>query len=126
MGRGRRAAQGRADRAGGRAVRDHDRGQPDRDRDRAALDEAEPWHMTSSFDAIKHSGRIARPGESSGDSHDDAPAVDAPSYAGGTGVRAPRDFDLRARRSWRSVKNQLMIGLMIAAVALVAIPLVAV
>jgi phosphate transport system permease protein len=39
---------------------------------------------------------------------------------------AARSMDLRARSSWRTVKNQLMIGLMIAAVALVAIPLVAV
>jgi phosphate transport system permease protein len=37
-----------------------------------------------------------------------------------------RRNDLRARRSWRTVKNQLMVGLMIAAVVLVAIPLVAV
>lgn len=46
--------------------------------------------------------------------------------AGGTqrGVRtAP---DLRARASWRTVKNRLMLGLMCAAVALVAIPLIAV
>lgn len=37
-----------------------------------------------------------------------------------------RRLSLRARPSWRTVKNQLMIGLMIAAVLLVAIPLVAV
>src|ERR1051325_5500040 len=52
MGRGRRAPQGSADRARGRAVRHHDRGQPDRHRDRATLDEAEPGHMTAPFDAI--------------------------------------------------------------------------
>lgn len=34
--------------------------------------------------------------------------------------------DLRARPSWRSVKNQGMLGLMVAAVVLVAIPIVAV
>jgi phosphate transport system permease protein len=39
---------------------------------------------------------------------------------------ATRGIDLRARPSWRSAKNQIMVGLMIAAVALVAIPLVAV
>ena len=38
-------------------------------------------------------------------------------------VAAP---DLRARRSWRSVKSVLMTGLMIVAVAIVALPLVAV
>jgi phosphate transport system permease protein len=44
-----------------------------------------------------------------------------------TGTRPiPRAFDLRARPSWRTVKNRLMIGAMFAAVALVAIPLVAV
>jgi len=37
-----------------------------------------------------------------------------------------RRSDLRARRSWRTTKNDLMTGLMIGAVALVAIPLVAV
>jgi phosphate transport system permease protein len=37
-----------------------------------------------------------------------------------------RRVSLRARPSWRTVKNQLMIGLMFAAVALVALPLVAV
>src|SRR5262249_36056813 len=47
-------------------------------------------------------------------------------YPGGTGVRGPRSMDLRARASWRTVKNQLMIALMIAAVALVAVPLIAV
>src|ERR1043165_991881 len=98
MGRGRRAAQGGADRARRDAVRDHDRGQPDRDDDRAALDEAEPWRMTSALDAVKHSGQIAR----------------------------PTAFDLRARPSWRTVKNQIMVGLMIATLVLVAIPLVAV
>jgi phosphate transport system permease protein len=35
-------------------------------------------------------------------------------------------LDLRARRSWRTTKNGLMIGLMVVAVALVAIPLAAV
>ena len=40
--------------------------------------------------------------------------------------RARRAADLRARRSWRTVKNQLMLGLKALAVALVAIPLVAV
>src|ERR1051325_3058709 len=107
MGRGRRAPQGSADRARGRAVRHHDRGQPDRHRDRATLDEAEPGHMTAPFDAIQHSGRIPRP---------EKPADD----------RGRHSIDLRARASWRTVKNQLMIGLMIATVVLVAIPLIAV
>src|SRR5437773_7946975 len=101
MGRGRRAAQGGADRARRDAVRDHDRGQPDRDDDRAALDEAEPWRMTTALDAVKHSGQIARPKE-------------------------PQALDLRARHSWRTVKNQIMVGLMISTLVLVAIPLVAV
>ena len=52
----------------------------------------------TSFDAIQHSQRIAR----------------------------PRAIDLRARHSWRTVKNQIMVGLMLATVVLVAIPLVAV
>src|SRR6185295_1115813 len=112
MGRGRRAPQGRADRARGRAVRHHDRGQPDRDRDRAALDEAEPRHMTSPIDAIQHSGRIPRP------------PLDE--RGGPRTTRTGRPIDLRARASWRTVKNQIAIGLMIAAVALVAIPLIAV
>ena len=56
--------------------------------------------MTSPIDAIQHSQRIPR-----------APA---------------KPPDLRSRSSWRTVKNQLMIGLMIATVALVAIPLIAV
>src|ERR1051325_5021533 len=102
MGRGRRAPQGSADRARGRAVRHHDRGQPDRHRDRATLDEAEPGHMTAPFDAIQHSGRIPRP---------EKPADD----------RGPHSIDLRARASWRTVKNQLMIGLMIATAVLSAV-----
>src|SRR5262245_23002680 len=106
MGRGRRAPQGSADRARGRAVRHHDRGQPDRNDDRATLDEAEPRRMTAPFDAIQHSGQIPRPP--------------------GGASKSPADFDLRARASWRTVKNQLMIGLMIATVVLVAIPLIAV
>jgi phosphate transport system permease protein len=63
--------------------------------------------MTAPFDAIQHSGRIPRP---------EKPADD----------RGPHSIDLRARASWRTVKNQLMIGLMIATVVLVAIPLIAV
>jgi len=35
-------------------------------------------------------------------------------------------IDLRAKRSWRTVKNRLMLGLMVAAVVAVVIPLVAV
>jgi phosphate transport system permease protein len=50
------------------------------------------------------------------------PAASQPIAA--PGRHAPPD--LRAKSSWRTVKNRLMIGLMIGAVALVAIPLVAV
>src|SRR5215813_1271993 len=42
MGRGRHDAQVGADRARGRAVHHHDRGQPDRHRDRAVLDATQP------------------------------------------------------------------------------------
>ena len=41
-------------------------------------------------------------------------------------VNRRRRNDLRARPSWRTVKNHLMTGLMVAAVVIVAIPLVAV
>jgi phosphate transport system permease protein len=46
--------------------------------------------------------------------------------AGEATVRTRRRNALRARRSWRTVNNQLMLGLMAAAVVLVAVPLVAV
>lgn len=46
--------------------------------------------------------------------------------AGEPTVRTRRRNALRARRSWRTVKNQLMLGLTAAAVVLVAIPLIAV
>jgi phosphate transport system permease protein len=39
---------------------------------------------------------------------------------------AEQPLDLRAKPSWRTTKNQLVIGLMVVAVALVAIPLIAV
>jgi phosphate transport system permease protein len=42
------------------------------------------------------------------------------------GGALPRDLDLRARPSWRTTRNTLMIAVMALAVALVAIPLVAV
>jgi phosphate transport system permease protein len=48
----------------------------------------------------------------------------SPTFHDSTATR--RRNDLRARPSWRTVKNRLMIGLMFAAVGLVAIPLVAV
>src|ERR1044072_3266070 len=88
MGRGRYRAQGGADRARGRAVRHHDRGQSGRDDDRPALDETEPRHM-----------------------------IEATRTAA---------IDLRARPSWRTVKNNLMIGRMMAALVLVASPLIAI
>jgi phosphate transport system permease protein len=69
--------------------------------------------MTSPIDAIQHSGRIPRP-------------PPPPGEPGELTARTRRANDLRARASWRTVKNQLMIGLMIAAVVLVAIPLIAV
>src|SRR5262249_59430966 len=100
MGRGRRAAQGRVDRAGGDPVRDHDRGQPDRDGDRATFDETEPRKMTAGV------------------------PLDSPSNLA-SGALA-RGLDLRARSSWRTTKNALMIAAMAMAVALVAIPLMAV
>jgi phosphate transport system permease protein len=49
----------------------------------------------------------------------------APAFQEST-VNRRRRNDLRARPSWRTVKNHLMTGLMIAAVVLVTIPLVAV
>jgi phosphate transport system permease protein len=48
----------------------------------------------------------------------------APAFQESTATR--RRNDLRARPSWRTAKNQLMLGLMGAAVVMVAIPLVAV
>lgn len=42
------------------------------------------------------------------------------------GTARRRAFDLRARPSWRTTKNLVMLGLMAAAVVLIAIPLVAV
>src|SRR5262249_6046465 len=47
MGRGARAAQVGPDRAGGHAVRDHDRRQPDRDRDRPAFRQAGAGGMST-------------------------------------------------------------------------------
>lgn len=47
-----------------------------------------------------------------------------PAFQESTATR--RRNDLRARRSWRTTKNATMVGLMVAALVLVAIPLVAV
>jgi phosphate transport system permease protein len=60
-----------------------------------------------------------------------APTVAVDERGGGIDERRPpprgeAGIDLRARSSWRTVKNRLMLGLMIAAVVLVAIPLIAV
>src|ERR1051325_4932907 len=99
MGRGGRASQGRADRARGRSVRDHDRGQPDRHGDRPALDETEPRRMIAT--------QTLEPAR--------APLGSTP---------IPRNHappDLRARPSWRTAKNSLMLGLMAAALVAVAI-----
>jgi phosphate transport system permease protein len=41
-------------------------------------------------------------------------------------LRTRRRNELRARPSWRTVNNQLMLGLMVAAVVVIAIPLIAV
>ena len=71
-------------------------GQPDRDGDRAALDEAEPRRMTSTLDAAT------------------------------TCRRSPTCSTSAPSRSWRTVKNTIMTGLMVVALVLVAIPLVAV
>ena len=49
----------------------------------------------------------------------------APAFQEST-VNRRRRNDLRARPSWRTVKNHLMTGMMVAAVVVVAIPLVAV
>src|SRR4029078_9286196 len=92
MGRSAGAAQIGADRAGGDAVRDHDRRQRDRDGGRPARGEAGAGRMSTAEIA---SGAGAVP-------------------------------DLRARRSWRAAKSAIMTGLMVAAVVIVALPLVAV
>src|SRR4051812_20390188 len=102
MGRGRWASQGRAHRARGRSVRDHHRGQPDRHDDRPALDETEPRRMiaTETLEPTR------------------APLGSMP---------IPRNHappDLRAKPSWRTAKNVIMLGLMGTALVLVAVPLV--